>query len=369
LTPRHSEILVAAFALPLAWVLTSCDGACSRPARPVGDAAQDAPEPDGGPARDGGDGDDPPPPARPLALAFGGPGEDRAHAVDVARDGAVVVVGGFQGEVDLDPGAATELAVARGVVDAFVLRVAADGTHLWSRTFGGPGLDEARAVAVAHDGSSFVAGVFQGTMDLDPGPEDAERTSQGDVDIFVTRLDERGEATFGLSLGGPGSDHAHGVAVTEGGGALVVGRFQGTVDFDPGEETTELRSAGLDDAFVLALAPSGQLRWARAISGPGLVQARSVAVRPDGTAVVTGLFTDRVDLDPGEDTLEQTSAGRSDVFVVALDREGALLWACAFGGAEADYGLASGPGSGPPVAGARIRWGLGSLRGDPLPLW
>lgn len=273
-----------------------------------------------------------------LVLALGGPGEDRALDVAAHEDGSFTVTGGFQGEVDLDPGPGTAAATSRGVVDAFVLRLGADGDHLWSRAFGGPGLDEGQAVAPRPGGGAAVVLSFQGSLDVDPGDGVDERSSAGDVDALLLLLGGRGEVEAALRVGGPGADRLSDVAVGPDGGVAVVGSFQGTVDLDLGEAVDERRSAGLDDGLVLSLDREGRTRWIRTLSGPGLVRPSAVAVGADGAVFVTGLFTETVDLDPGDEVDARSSAGRSDLFVLALDAEGRARWGRTLGGEGADFG-------------------------------
>src|SRR3954462_14674358 len=74
------------------------------------------------------------------------------------------------------------------------------------------------------------------------------------------------------------------VAAQEGGGASVSGRFNGTVDFDPGLGKTELSNSGQDEIVVARYTDAGDLSWARRI-GDG---------NPNTLAMDTGVATDRL---------------------------------------------------------------------------
>ena len=62
------------------------------------------------------------------------------------------------------------------------------------------------------------------------------------------------------------------------------------VDLYPGDGSDERSAAGFEDAFVVALSREGRFRWARVVSGPGLAQARTVAVDPVGRVFAAGIF-------------------------------------------------------------------------------
>jgi hypothetical protein len=116
------------------------------------------------------------------ALAFGATGEQRATAVAVDLAGNVIVAGYFDGTLEVD-GA---MHGSAGADDAFVVKLAKDGTVLWHAVWGGDDGDDERALAVATgpDASIVVAGTFFGTADFGTGP----LASAGADDGFVVKL-------------------------------------------------------------------------------------------------------------------------------------------------------------------------------------
>jgi hypothetical protein len=102
----------------------------------------------------------------------GGTGEDVGKSVATAADGSVYVAGYTTGTID---GQANH-----GDLDSFVTMYAADGTKQWTRLAGGTGLDAAYSVATAADGSVYIAGLTDGSID--------EQANLGGRDAFVTKL-------------------------------------------------------------------------------------------------------------------------------------------------------------------------------------
>jgi hypothetical protein len=100
-----------------------------------------------------------------------------AGALGVAVDSGsnVLVTGYFSGPVDFGGGS---LASA-GDHDIFVVKLATDGSLLWSKRFGGPDRDQGQGLAVTPTGDSFGE-----TMDFGGGP----LTSAGSSDVFVLKL-------------------------------------------------------------------------------------------------------------------------------------------------------------------------------------
>lgn len=238
---------------------------------------------------------------------FGGPGAI-GHSL-VAFDSADrIVVGG-----EVWPREGGHRIFTAGVLDP-------SGKPIWNRRFGGSALSTLSALAVDARGDLILVGRYsKGSLDLGNGPMPYE----GETDAFVLALDARGELRWTKRYGGAGRDLAQAVAFDAKGDAIVVGLFDGTVDFGSGP----LVSAGEEDVFVTKLDRAGRCVWARRFGGPGDEFVGGVAVDHAGNIAVTGGMLDVMDV--GGQKL--VSAGSADVFVVVLDPSGEVRWARRFG--------------------------------------
>jgi hypothetical protein len=262
------------------------------------------------------------------ARGLGGPGRERATGVAPDRGGTVYTAGQIEGAATL--GTAQ---VKSAGPDALVASLDKNGKVVWAHALGGPGPDEARAVAILPEGDLFVVGSFSGTADFDPGPGRTELASAGGTDVFVLRLTPRGELVWARRLGSPLADTGLDVAVSPK-GIAVTGSFQGTLEAG----SSRLSSSGKSDGFVAWLDPAGTPQWARRIGGPGEDEARSVAVEASGEIWVAGSFEDKAGIGTAEASLE--SAGKSDGFLARLSPEGGLLWSGQMGGKGEDAATA-----------------------------
>jgi hypothetical protein len=186
-----------------------------------------------------------------------------------------------------------------------------------------------RAVALAPDGASIVAGDLAGEADFDPGPGVDARSPMGAQDAFVTRLGADGRPAWTRVIGAAGADDASALAVAPDGTIVVAGTFEGTVDFDP-TAGVEARTARSSDLFVWKLRADGTLAWVRTLSGGPdgrATAADALAVGADGTIVVVGLgltVTDAGGATPPTPT--------NNMFALALDATGATRWERVFEG-------------------------------------
>ncbi len=195
----------------------------------------------------------------------------------------------------------------------------------WARTFGGVGEDEVMSVAVDAAGRIYAAGRFSEQVSFDHGASQDEVSSQGRGDAFVIAFNVGGGIRWARTFGGPGDDVARDLALLPSGEIVVVGEFEGTVDFGSDGTPARRRSSGRSDLWFARLTVEGATRWVRSVGGPGWDRADSVALGADERVVVAGRFGATIDFDPTDGTANATSRGDTDHFVAAYDGEGAYL--------------------------------------------
>ncbi|MBU1226332.1 MAG: thrombospondin type 3 repeat-containing protein [Actinobacteria bacterium] len=205
----------------------------------------------------------------------------------------------------------------------------------WFHPFGAAGGDTAHDVAIDSSGNSYVAGVFSGTVDFDPGAGTTNLTATGD-DVFVAKFTPAGDLAWAFKVGGTSNEQPPSITLDGSGNPVVAGTFGGTVDFDPGAGVVNL-SGSLWEGFVAKYTTAGALSWARQLGGSGNDFATGVAVDSSGNTHVTGSFQVTADFDPGAGTANLTSFGQTDVFLVKLDNTGGFSWVKQFGGTDWDY--------------------------------
>jgi hypothetical protein len=273
---------------------------------------------------------------------IGGSAMDAGRGIALATDGGVCVTGYFTGTVNF--GSADATLTGAGNADIFVMKLDASGTLAWARGMGGSSSDNGNAIAIATSGDIYTTGYFQGTADFDPGSLSRTLTATS-YDIFVSKLDAAGNYVWARRLGGTSIDYGNGIALSAD-GVYTTGSFQLTADFDPGDATANLISAGNTDAFVSKLDLDGNYLWARALGAGGSDYGYGIAVDNGGNAYTVGYYQNTVDFDPGPTVFNLTYVGGSDVFVSELDAAGNFVQAASLGGTYSDfgYGIALAPG-------------------------
>ena len=140
------------------------------------------------------------------------------------------------------------------------------------------------------------------------------------------------------SMGGTNWDEGLSITTDVSGNVYTIGKFQETVDFDPGAGTFNLTSSGSDDIFISKLDASGNFVWAKSMGGNSVIEGYSIALDASGNVYTTGYFNGTVDFDPGIGIFNIASAGGDEIFISKLDASGNFVWAKAMGGTIHDEG-------------------------------
>ena len=209
-------------------------------------------------------------------------------------------------------------------------------TFAWAKAMGGSSNDRGFSIAVDGSGNVFTAGIFNLVADFNPGVGVFNLTSNGGIDIFVSKLDPSGNFLWAKQIGGIGTDISnYGLAIDVSNNVYFEGYFTGTVDFDPGAGVFNMTSVSASEAFICKLDPFGNFIWAKQL---GATNAENIALDNSGNVYATGYFTGTADFDPSAGTFNMTSSGVQDVFVTKLDISGNFVWAKKLGGVNIDEG-------------------------------
>jgi hypothetical protein len=244
----------------------------------------------------------------------------------------ILLTGGFYSTADLDPGPGLfSVTSVSGTTDAYVIRLAPDGSFISAFTWGGTSFDIGYDVAQGTDGRWAVTGFSSGsTLDFDLGAGVQNQTVSGG---FLAVYDGGNQLLFNRTPSGtvntsiPGVP-GYAVSFDQNNNLYWAGSHTGS---DPGPGFP-LFSSGGNDVFVARYSDVGNIIWAQSLGGAGADNLRDLSVLPSGNYFVTGQFTGTVDFDPGSGVAQLVSNGAADVFLGYFSAEGALMSLGSFGG-------------------------------------
>jgi hypothetical protein len=267
--------------------------------------------------------------AQPIA----GSGTQEPWGVATDASGTVYLTGSFDGSIAVADGPTH--ATANDTLDIFVAKLAADGSHDWSVSFGDGGVyQEGRAIAADSAGNAIAVGHFDDTLVLSTS---ITLTAKSPQDMFIAKFDTTGTPMWAIAVGETGSMYPAAVAVDASDNIIVTGDWYGVIDFGDG-----IVSATGTDGFVAKYDPGGGLVWKRTFGGESSQGARSVAIDASGGIYLTGYFYGSVDFGNGP-LDDQSRCTRDDPcydgFLVKYAPDGNALWSRRWGAAGNDVGF------------------------------
>ncbi len=258
---------------------------------------------------------------------LGGNLADRAYGVVTGSDRSVYVVG--QTLSASFPTLNAAQPAMSGTQDAFVAKIASNGTLAWSTFLGGTGnVDGGRAIAIDSADNIYVAGITTLNFPVTGGVYDP--TPGLGNDGFVASYTSAGVLRWATLLGFNAAENALGLAFSPTNGLIVAGDTAST-DFP---YTLGNGISGID-SFVLRLTTDGTtLVWSRLIGGTGTEHSNGVSAR--GTRIALGGDTASASGLATAGAFDTTIGGAQDGFVATLNSAGGVDWISYFGGAGTD---------------------------------
>jgi hypothetical protein len=219
---------------------------------------------------------------------FGGLGPDKGSSVQQTSDGGYIVAGmtSYYGA---------------GGGDVWLIKTDSRGNLEWERTFGGPDDDWGSSVQQTSDGGYIIAGVTE-----------SYGYGAGWEDVWLIKMDSRGNLEWERTFGGPYDDWGFSVQQTSDGGYVIASM---TSSYEAGEE----------DVWLIKTDSQGNLEWERTFGGSDDDKGLSVQQTSDGGYVVAGMTF-------------SYGAGGVDVWLIKTDLRGNLEWERTFGGPDDDWG-------------------------------
>lgn len=251
------------------------------------------------------------------SLRAGGAGSETVTGIGSDGLGNIYLVGTFRDSTNLGGAPIT----GSGRRPMYLAKLNPDGGHLWSQGVDG---DIAGARMVVDTlGHIVLAGNFEGEVDFGDGPFSGENFA-----LFMARYDTAGALVHAFPAGGENQKMANGIGLDPMGRVMLVGAFNGTVDFGGGP----LGGSGRTDFFLVKHTPEGDHVWSVTYGGgDSSDHPRAGVVDGDGNMVVAGGFSsapgDPVQTNLGGSALQ--GSGGSAAFVARYDTDGNHRWSAA----------------------------------------
>ncbi|MBU1073213.1 hypothetical protein KKG45_08190, partial [bacterium] len=202
-------------------------------------------------------------------------------SVDSSSD--IVLAGYFLADFDFGGGPL----ICAGLTDIFVVKLGADGEHIWSHSYGDIAQDGASSLAIDSDDDVLLLGDFIGTVDFGGGG----LTSAGSGDYFLVKFQSNGSHAWSHRYGDVNNQAAPWPIVADPlDNVLVTGQFFG--DYDVGGEI--LHSSDSDVLFMM-LDTDGNHLWSQNYGDSEDQRSYDIAVDEAGDSYLAGGYAGTLD--------------------------------------------------------------------------
>jgi hypothetical protein len=234
-------------------------------------------------------------------------------------DGGLII-----GTTTLSSNGADKSELSRGGFDYWVVKLRADGSKAWDKTYGGSGDDFFKEIILLPDGHIIIAGISNSNSSGDKSEQ-----CKGEFDYWVIKLKEDGSKVWDRTIGGSGDDHLfyNSLIATADGGILIAG----TSDSGLGGNKT-VASKGRADYWVVKLNSDGTKAWDKTYGGSEDDYLTDFAALPGGGYMLLGTSESGVSGDKSE-----PSRGESDYWLIKLNANGNKVWDKTYGGKSREY--------------------------------
>ena len=279
-------------------------------------------------------------PSIQLAAKIGAIGYDSAKDLKIDDNNNLYLTGGFQSSVDFDFSSNTFFMNGVSSSDAFLTKYNNNGDLLWGVNFSGNYNSCGLGIGVDSIGNVYSMGVFNDTVDFDPGPGTYNMSASLNPfvvsDIYITKLDSNGNFNSAHQISGVKVKDPTAFCVEANGNSIVAGYFNGVTNFSAATALYPTGSANyVYDMFIAKYGNSGLL-WVKQIGSAAINQRpEDIVTDLNGNIYLCGQFLEVTDFDPsptGTSILTPHSLGSTDIFVLKLDANGNFIWAKNCGG-------------------------------------
>ena len=179
----------------------------------------------------------------------------------------------------------------------------------WTTTISENEWNESKSIAVANDGSIYILGNSKGDLN---GQE-----TNGKQDVYVTKLDSKGEHLWTELIGSNKNDKAKSITIGDKDGQIYI---TGNTKGDINNQTNK----GGNDAFITKLNTNGDHIWTKAIATKKDDESFSIISDKNGSVYVSGLTWGNLN--------NTENNGEEDAFITKFNTNGDLLWTTLIGG-------------------------------------
>ncbi|MBK8701226.1 MAG: hypothetical protein IPN29_17480 [Saprospiraceae bacterium] len=245
---------------------------------------------------------------------FGGSDDENSLKVIPTIDGYLIT--GFTSSKNFD-----FYGLDKGKKDIFIIKINNEGKKQWIKTYGGSNDDIGTSIVKANDNGFIITG-YTKSIDFD-----FEGLNNGSEDIFVLKINEKGEKQWIKTFGSYGIDFASAIICDETNGYILTGGY----NHNSGDLYGQFK--GNYDIPLMKISNNGELKYFKSFGGTGNEVCNSIIKDQNGDFLLVGV----TDSNDGE--FYKQNKGSKDIFAIKVNNFFEKIWSKTYGGSGLDVGI------------------------------
>jgi hypothetical protein len=248
---------------------------------------------------------------------------------DLDANGNLYVAGNFRGNnINFNPLGTSTTLTSSGLTDMFIAKYnTSSGVMSWVKKIGGAAQDivSPGSLRCDNNGNPYFTGRLSGTGTVDFDPS-AGTSNIINSSLYLATYDTNGNLRYAVGMNSGIGDGGHRVSFDGNNDVFITGWMNGTATFG-----TISRSANSTTADVFIAKYNNNLTncyWAFNFGGTGSTAnsiCAGLSIDQENNAIITGqLYGTNADIDPTAATLNFSSIGNNDCFIIKYTNMGQL---------------------------------------------
>lgn len=197
----------------------------------------------------------------------------------------------------------------------FLVKYNTNGDLLWRKLYQDKSFADSQTLTTDKENNIVFSGRFE-NIDFD----DNILTSNGQVDIFLTKLNKDGDFLWTRNIGGNDDDSPSAVLIDSKGEIVLSGEIRNQITID--DKTIVANE--YDDVFVSKFSKSGKLIWIKSFGGGHFDRVWDMAIDNLDNIYVTGDFIDSIYVE-GKIILPEPNC-HSNAYLIKYSSDSKLVW-------------------------------------------
>lgn len=217
------------------------------------------------------------------AISLGSSQYETVNDLTFDADDNILITGGFEGNCYFG----NIITSSKGGDDVYIAKASSNGQWIWSVGAGSESFQESGwGITTDNDKNVYVTGTFRGFALF--GGE--YLISNGQTDVFITKLDSSGNWIWNKGFGSTGIDYSYGLKqVNE--RLTLIGAVSSSFSVD---NQLFISNGNTRNAFIANLNLSGVMQWVRSDENSGVSEIKDLVVTPQGMSYLIGNYIEKV---------------------------------------------------------------------------